>query len=385
MEIIRGKIPSAKKVVIYGPEGIGKSTLASRFPEPLFIDTEGSTKDMDVVRTQAPGSWMMLMEQVMYVKKHPAICKILVIDTADWAEILCITQICDKNHKDSIEEFGYGKGYTYVQEEFGRLLNLLTEVVEAGINVVLTAHAKMRKFEQPDELGAYDRWEMKLSKGVAPIVKEWSDMVLFANYKTYVVNVDGQGAQKGKNKAQGGKRVMYTTHHSCWDAKNRYGLPDEVPFDYESIRAVIEPGNAAAAPRQDVAPVQPEPFRNQAITSRTEENPVVSNKVSEKPAKEAQGSEPVYQEPLGEGKQMSMNLTAPLDMRIPKKLRELMEANQVCEWDIQNVVEARGYFPGDMPVWEYPPDFVDGCLVGAWDKVYGMIKEMKEKDALVFN
>ena len=246
MEIIRGKQPGAKKTVIYGPEGIGKSTLASGFPDPLFIDTEGSTKDMDVARTEEPSSWAMLMEQVTYVKNHPDICRTLVIDTADWAEMLCVTHLCDKNHKNSIEEFGYGKGYTYLQEEFGRLLNLLTDVVKAGVNVVLTAHAKMRKFEQPDEMGAYDRWEMKLSKGVAPMVKEWADMVLFANYKTMVVNVDGQGAQKGKNKAQGGKRVMYTTHHSCWDAKNRYGLPDEVPFTYESIREIVEPGNRSS-------------------------------------------------------------------------------------------------------------------------------------------
>lgn len=82
------------------------------------------------------------------------------------------------------------------------------------MNVIITAHAKMRKFEQPDEMGAYDRWEMKLTRQVAPLLKEWSDMLLFCNYKTFVVTPD-----EGKNKVQGGKRVIYTSHHPCWDAK----------------------------------------------------------------------------------------------------------------------------------------------------------------------
>lgn len=220
MEIIRGKIPGAKKVVVYGPEGIGKSTFASRFPEPLFIDTEGSTKELDVARTPAPSSWTMLKEQVRYVIGHPEICRTLVIDTIDWAEQLCVEDICTSHQKKGIEDFGYGNGYVYVREEFGRFLNLLNDVVEKGIHVVLTAHAQMRKFEQPDELGAYDRWEMKLGKKTSsqttPLVKEWADMLLFANYKTYSVAVDDKGK---KHKAQGGKRVMYTQHHPCWDAK----------------------------------------------------------------------------------------------------------------------------------------------------------------------
>lgn len=378
MEIIRGKIPGAKKVVVYGPEGIGKSTFASMFPDPLFIDTEGSTKDMDVARTPTPSSWMMLMELVMEVKRSPGICQTLIIDTADWAEMLCITQICDKNHKNSIEEFGFGKGYTYVQEEFGRLLNLLEEVIKAGINVVLTAHAKMRKFEQPDELGSYDRWEMKLTKQTAPMVKEWADMVLFCNYKTFVINVDGQGAQKGKNKAQGGKRVMYTTHHSCWDAKNRYGLADEVPFEYSSIKHIIEQGQAAAPPPMS-AKTEPPVTATEKTQPLPQDPPVSNDKSIEEPAKETETAQPAANGPMNRPESYSV------DKRIPKNLRDLMVANQVDEWDIQAVVESRGYFPADMPVRDYPKDFVDGCLVGAWNKVYGMIKDMKEKDALVFN
>ncbi len=374
MQIIRGKLPGAKKIVVYGPEGIGKSTFAAQFPDSVFIDTEGSTKDMDVARFPEPSSWTMILEQVSGVIRTPGICKTLIVDTADWAEMLCITSVCAVNKKGSIEDFGYGKGYTYIQEEFGKLLNLLTDVIKVGINVVLTAHAKMRKFEQPDELGAYDRWEMKLSKGVAPMVKEWGDMVLFCNYKTMVVNVDGQGTQKGKNKAQGGRRVMYTTHHSCWDAKNRYGLADELPFEYESIRHIIESSDVGIPISGEKKSTSPPSQPRQEKTGSTD------NKSTQEPAKEEKAA------PSVETK--SGPISPPdvkVDERIPKALRDLMIHNQVDEWDIQNVVAARGYFPADMAVTDYPPDFISGVLVGAWDQVYPMIKEMKEKDSLVFN
>lgn len=118
------------------------------------------------------------------------VCKTLVLDTADWAEALCVTHVCQKYKQNSIESFGYGKGYTYLAEEFGRLFSALDAVITSGKNVVITAHAKMRKFEQPDEQGAYDRWEMKLSKQVAPLLKEWCDMLLFLNYRTYVVTTE---------------------------------------------------------------------------------------------------------------------------------------------------------------------------------------------------
>jgi len=377
MQIVKGKIPSAKKCCVYGPEGIGKSTIASQFPEPLFIDTEGSTKDMDVSRTPTPSSWSMLMEQVGYVRDHPDVCKTLVIDTADWAEMLCSNHVCSNAQKNSIEEFGYGKGYIYIQEEFGRLLNRLTEVIEKGIHVVLTAHAKMRKFEQPDEMGAYDRWEMKLSKGVAPMIKEWADMVLFANYKTMVINVDGQGTQKGKNKVQGGKRVMYTTHHSCWDAKNRYGLPDEIPFEYAAIVHIMEAPTTGQVKQEEPKETPKQEAEQTSMFTGPEQT---ASKSSEEPTKETQAAPPVdtKQESVADFRPIGVN------ERIPKKLRDLMLANDVCEWDIQNVVAARGYFPADMEVYDYPGDFVNGVLVGAWDKVYTMVKEMKEKESIPF-
>lgn len=228
--ITKGKIESAKKVVIDGPEGIGKSTLASMFPDPVFIDTEGSTKELDVARYPTPSSWNDIITDVEDCAAE-APCKTLVIDTADWAEQLCIKAVCQKNGVGGVEDFGYGKGYVYVSEEFSKLLRACDKCIEAGINVVFTAHAQMRKFEQPDEMGAYDRWELKLSKKCAPLLKEWADMVLFCNYKTTVIT-DSKTQSK---KATGGQRVMYTSHHPCWDAKNRYGLPDQMEMNFDGI------------------------------------------------------------------------------------------------------------------------------------------------------
>lgn len=361
MQIIRGKVPSPHKVVIYGPEGIGKTTLASRFPDPVFIDTEGSTKKLDVARFEPPSSWTMLLSQVDYVISHPGEFKTLVIDTADWAQRLCINHICDKHSIDSIEGFSYGKGYTYVSEEFGKLLNKLDDVIEKGVNVVLTAHAQIVKFEQPDEMGAYDRWSMKLinspKTSISAMVKEWADMVLFCNYKTYSVAVDEKGK---KHKAQGGRRVMYTTHHPCWDAKNRDGLTDELPMEYEEIRHVIEAGNTNTQPQPvlpDRLPVdEPEPAPVQMELSVREPDMVPFDKGVPEDLKVSPA-----ELPLPEG--------------IPKALADLMRENRVSEWDIQAVCAKRGYYPEDTPIANYDPDFIQGCLVAAWPQVYGMIQE----------
>ena len=98
-QITRGLIVKPQKVVVYGPEGIGKTTFAADFPDPLFIDTEGSTNVYDVARLPAPTSWTMLMDEVREVIKNPTCCKTLVIDTIDWAEQLCVAHVCAKNGK----------------------------------------------------------------------------------------------------------------------------------------------------------------------------------------------------------------------------------------------------------------------------------------------
>lgn len=340
MNITKGVIARAQKVVIYGPEGIGKSTFASQFPDPLFCDTEGSTSNMDVSRLDRPTSWTLLLQQVDWVKqKRP--CQTYVIDTADWAERLCIEYLCQKYQKKGIEDFGYGNGYTYLGEEFGKLLNKLSELIEVGINVVLTAHSQIRKFEQPDELGAYDRYELKLGNKktlatTSSLVKEWADMVLFCNYQTTVVTGD-----KDKKKAVGGKRVMHTTHHPAWDAKNRFGLPEDLDMNFENISHIFKPTQNQPQP-------EPMPFDEPVQQPVTDPQP----------------------EPNVPNFGPERNETIP--PVIPQALADLMRMDQVSTDEIMQIIYQGGFMPQDTPLENVPTGLWEH-LATNWSAAMGLL------------
>ena len=363
-EITGGVQKKAQKVVIYGTEGVGKSTFAAQFPDPVFIDTEGSTKHMDVKRLPRPTSWQMLAQEIQHVKETKP-CKTLIIDTIDWAEQLCVEAVCSKHGKTGIEDFGYGNGYVYTKEEFGRFLNRLEDVIKAGIHVVLTAHAQIRKFEQPDEMGAYDRYELKLGKKTAshtaPLVKEWADMVLFANYKTLSVAVDKDGK---KHKAQGSRRVLYTSHHACWDAKNRHGLPEELPLDYAQIAHCIpdleaEVKSETTAPAPTPAP-KPEPAIEPESTPLVTEQP----KDPEVPAEQPEGETGAVDE----------------HEQALDQLYDLIDRSSYDRSMVQWAVTSKGYYPVGTPIETYDTGFIKGVLIAAWDQVDAMIKEQLEKN-----
>lgn len=320
---------------------------------------------MDVARLPKPASWTMLLDDVKYIRDTPGVCGTLIIDTLDWAEALCTQHVCDTAQKKGVEDFGYGKGYVYVAEEFGRLLNLLDEVIDRDINVLGTAHAKMRKFEQPEETGAYDRWEMKMSKNVAPLVKEWSDALLFANYKILTVR---SGEDKKKVKAQGGRRTMYTSHHPCWDAKNRWGLPEEVEFDYSSIAPHIYIGGGTVSAPTPAAVPPSAPTVKEAAAPAPPAQPVTPAAKTRKPVPAAAEPAPAPQE----------QLTMGVNPNLPKALADLMVQNQVEEQEIRLAVSQKGYYPEDTPIENYDPAFVSGVLVGAWNQVFAMVMSNRD-------
>lgn len=348
MNISRGKIAKAQKVVIYGPEGVGKSTFASHFPNPVFIDVEDSTLNMDVYRFDKPTSIQMIYMILDGVISNPGEIKTIIIDTADWTERLIKENIIMSGGQSikSIEDFGYGKGYTMLAEEFGRLLNRCSDVVERGVNVVFTAHAAMRKQELPDEMGAFDRWELKLEKKVAPLLKEWADLLLFANYKTYVI----EDSKTKTKKATGGQtRVMYTTHSATRDAKNRHELADELPFEFSSIAHIFN------QPINNTTQVQkPVEEQKQAINEPVKEEPKQETVVAEK-----ETTETPKENPTVEKNETSQNLTYP-DC-VPKKLQDVLRNEGVKIEEIMEIFERGGSYPKETPL--------ENVAQEAWDYV----------------
>jgi hypothetical protein len=240
MKIISGKQQRPQRVVIYGVESVGKTTFASKFPNPLFLDIEGGSNHLAVDRV-AIATWKELNHCI--TEAAATSYETIVIDSADWAERLAVEDLLATSKKQSVEDFGFGKGWVMTAEKISRFLTALDTLIDAGKHVVVLAHSKVQRTEPPDILAAYDRYELKLSKQSSPLVKEWADELWFFRFKTKSVTQDG-----GKAKGIGGKeRVIYTTHSAAYDAKTRSGLAEELPMDWESVAHIF--GKPAAAPK----------------------------------------------------------------------------------------------------------------------------------------
>lgn len=339
LNITAGRVARPQKLVLYGVEGIGKSSLAAQCPEPLFIDTEGGTAHLDVRRLQKPTNWEEMISLIKEVAATPDVCRTLVIDTADWAEAMAIDHICQKYKQPGLESFGYGKGYTFLAEEFSRMLSACDEVIRSGKNVVITAHARQRRVELPDETGGFDVWGLKLSKQCAPLLKEWPDALLFINYKTFVVATDSN-----THKAQGGKRVIYTSHSPVWDAKNRHGLPEELDLCYASIAPIFQPDGS----------IEPAAVTKSAAT-------VTSGAAVPNVPAEA-NSQPNW----------------PASPETMKTLTEWMEQAKITPEMIQKLVAQKGHFPVETRIDEYPEKFVRGWLMRNWSQVVTTIQNGPE-------
>jgi hypothetical protein len=228
MKITKGKQTRAQRVVIYGVESVGKSTFAAQFPKPLFLDVEGGTAHLDTDRVEIA----TLAELESAIREcQTTDYQSVIIDSADWAERLVLEGMLTQDKKKSVEDYGYGKGFVMLAEKFARLLTIADQIVAGGKNVVFIAHSKVQRVEPPDMLSAYDRYELKLTKQSAPLLKEWADELWFFKFKTKTVE-----SESGRSKGIGGKeRIILTTHSAAYDAKTRSGLAEELTMTWESV------------------------------------------------------------------------------------------------------------------------------------------------------
>lgn len=233
--VIRGKLEKPIRVVLYATDGLGKSTFASKAPSPIFIGAEDGTAQLDVARMPTIAAWSDILESVDELCDAQHDYRTIVLDTADWAEPMCWQHVCILGKKESVEDFGYGRGYTAALDQWRILLNKFDRARARNINVIILAHCWVKTFKNPEEAGDYDRYEMALHAKAGGMIKQWADCVLFGNYETFTHKADG-GRTKGIST---GARILHTQRRAAFDAKNRFDLPETLPLDWDAFAEAV--------------------------------------------------------------------------------------------------------------------------------------------------
>ena len=236
----KGKQAHAWRILLYGVEGVGKSTLAAATPAPIFLGAEDGTAHLDVERMPAPESWSDVKAAIDVLMRETHNYRTLVLDTVDWAEPMLWGFVCARDKMKDIEDYGYGKGYTTALEEWRVLLASLERLRAAkSMNVLLLGHCHAKPFKNP--LGEdFDRYELKLNLKAGGLLKEWCDAVLFTNFKTIVKKEDVGFKNEVRRGITTGERLLYTSEKPAFYAKNRYSLPDSLPLSWDALQNAID-------------------------------------------------------------------------------------------------------------------------------------------------
>lgn len=236
--IRRGRITKPLRVVLYGPEGIGKTTFGVDAPEPVVMGAENGTESFDVFRipTDQLRSWHDVKEWLQELAKPGANYGSLVVDTLDWLEPLIWDHVARANNKPNIAKIGYGDGYKFALGLWREFLSLLDQVRnQRNMWIVLLAHAKVTKLSDPRLDRDIHRWTLKIhddpKASASDVVKEWADVVLFANFDDHA---RGQG-KYDKRGAGSGRRLIYTQRTVAYDAKNRQNLPAQMELSWAAF------------------------------------------------------------------------------------------------------------------------------------------------------
>ena len=252
--IHKGRQEAAPRILLYGCEGVGKSTLGSQAPSAIFIPTEDGLGQIDCHSFPLAKSFEDVISALgaIYSEQHDY--QTVVLDSLDWLERLVWDAVCRDYGAKSIEKVdgGYGKGYVHGLSYWRKFLDCLNSLhKDRGMIVLLLAHAKVERFEDP-ESSTYDRYSPRLHKHASALLTEWVDIVTFATRKFRVEREDagfnrerGIAHPVGKD---GGERVLRTVGGPSCVAKNRYSLPAELPLLWDALFNAILGDSASASP-----------------------------------------------------------------------------------------------------------------------------------------
>ncbi len=232
MEIITGKVKSPPRVLLYSPEGVGKTEWASKFKKVVFVGAEDGMSHLDTPRFPEAENFRTIMGYLKQLREEEHDFKAVALDTLDWIEPLIHRHICDVGGKKNIDAFGFGKGFARAVDRGWRpLLRALNQLrIEKRMAILLLAHSDIKTFNNPEGEN-YDRYTLKLHKAAGAVVKEWCDTVLFANHE---IKVSDEDDSDGKPRSTG-RRVIYSTRTPAYDAKNRYSFPAVLPLDADAF------------------------------------------------------------------------------------------------------------------------------------------------------
>jgi hypothetical protein len=249
--IQRGRQPKPPRVLLYGVEGIGKSTFGSEAPKPIFVQTEDGLDEIDCDRFPLSETFDDVVTALKSLRDERHGYESVVIDSLDWLERLVWDKLCEQYAVPSIEKVdgGYARGYMHALSLWREVLDHLNVLRAAGMVIVLIAHSKVERFEDP-ESSPYDRYSPRLHKHAAALVKEWCDAVLFATRKMRTQSEDAGFNRKrtlahaiGKD---GGDRVMRAYGCPSCVAKNRYGIAEELPLSWSAFMTALSNNQPAS-------------------------------------------------------------------------------------------------------------------------------------------
>lgn len=253
LEIAEANPNEPIKLLIYGIEGIGKTTLGAKSDSPIFIAVEGRVGKIrdengnPIKYFKGIKTFDDVLNAVQQLKKMDHGFKTIVLDSADWIEKLCHAKVLKDSKKPTksiiTTDGGYGAGYRMSQTFHSELISELSELSELGMNIIITAHYHVREVRDPEMPDVYDAYEIKCHEYVSSLWREWVDCIFFARFETFVK----PGNEDSKTIAQGtSRRIVFTEKRPSYQAKNCYKLPNELEFTedfWKNLKAFISKTN----------------------------------------------------------------------------------------------------------------------------------------------